>query len=124
MTRAWNALMRQASLQYFLAGLVVVNSRSHGSKAQRLEISSRWLDLRVPRWKSSRQSPPCSAQTLEGLYAESLVPQPSTMQMRPIPYVFVFNISSAKLSPAGGRVARRGASTQGPAAFTASTRVA
>jgi hypothetical protein len=104
MTRAWNAFMRQASLQYFLAGLVVVNSRPQGSKAQRLVISSRWLDLRVPRWKSSRHSPPCNAQTLDGLYAESLVPQPSTMQMRPMPYVLVFNISSAKLSSAGRSV--------------------
>ena len=98
MTRAWNAFMRQASLQYFLAGFVVVNSRPHGSKAQRLVISSRWLDLRVPRWKSSRHSPPCRAQTLDGLYADSLVPQPSTTQMRPMPYVLVFNICSAKLS--------------------------
>jgi len=98
MTRAWNAFMRQASLQYFLAGFVVVNSRPHGSEAQRLVISSRWLDLRVPRWKSSRHSPPCKAQTLDGLYADNLVPQPSTMQMRPMPYVLVFNISLARLS--------------------------
>ena len=49
MTRAWKAFMRQASLQYFFAGLVVVNSRPHGSKAQRRVISSRWLALRVLR---------------------------------------------------------------------------
>ena len=124
MTRAWNAFMRQASLQYFLAGFVVANSRPHASKAQRLAISSRSLDLRLPRWKSSRHSPPCSAQTLDGLYADNLVPQPSTTQIRPMPYVFVFNISSAKLSSAGRSVPGRGAQTQGPAALTASTRVA
>jgi len=101
MTRAWNAFMRQASLQYFLAGFVVANSRPHASKAQRLAISSRWLDLRAPRWKSSRHSPPCSAHTLDGLYADNLVPQPSTTQIRPMPYVLVFNICSARLSCVG-----------------------
>jgi hypothetical protein len=49
-TRAWNAFMRQASLQYFFAGLVVVNSRAHGWKAQRRVISSRRLAFRVLRW--------------------------------------------------------------------------
>ena len=50
MTRAWKAFMRQASLQYFLAGLVVVNSRLQGSKAQRRVSSSRWLALREAWW--------------------------------------------------------------------------
>lgn len=97
MTRAWNAFMRHASLQYFFAGFVVVNSRPHGSKAQRQVISSRWLDLRALRWKSSCQAPPCSAHTLDGLYADRRVPQPSTMQIRPTPYVLVFSMSSATL---------------------------
>ena len=48
-TRAWKALMRQASLQYFFAGFVVLNSRPQGSNAQRRVTSSRELDLRVPR---------------------------------------------------------------------------
>jgi len=46
MTRAWKAFMRQASLQYLLAGFVVVNSRPQGSKVQRRVISSRRLDVR------------------------------------------------------------------------------
>jgi len=41
--------MRQASLQYFLAGFVVVNSRPQGSNVQRRVISSRWLDFRPLR---------------------------------------------------------------------------
>ena len=96
-TRAWNAFMRQPSLQYFLAGFEVVNSRPHDWSAQRREISSRLLDLREPRWKSSCHAPPWSAHTLDGLYADSRVPQPSMMQMRPAPYVLVFNMSSATL---------------------------
>jgi len=31
------------------------------------------------------------------LYADKRVPHPSTMQIRPTPYVFVFNMSSATL---------------------------
>jgi hypothetical protein len=49
MTRAWKAFMRQASLQYFLEGLVVANSRPQGSKVQRRVVSSRRLDLRPLR---------------------------------------------------------------------------
>jgi hypothetical protein len=49
MTRAWKAFMRQASLQYFFAGFVVVNSRPQGSNVQRRVISSRWLDFRPAR---------------------------------------------------------------------------
>lgn len=59
--------MRHASVQYFLAGFVVANSRLHGANAQRRVICSRRLALRSLRCGSSCHAPLCMAHRLDGL---------------------------------------------------------